>query len=123
MVWAPGMAIHPHEHGMWAVIGLYSGREDNTFYRRGPEGLVAAGGTQLVVTDAVLLGEAVIHAVANPLRAFSGAIHVYGGDFFGTPRREWTPDTLEERAFDVERARRVYAEANARWAREQEAAR
>jgi hypothetical protein len=53
--------------------------------------------------------------VANPLRVFTGAIHVYGGDFFGTPRSEWTPDTLQERPFDMERARRVYADANARW--------
>jgi len=30
------------------------------------------------------------------------------------PRSEWAPDTLEERPFDVERARRVYAQANER---------
>jgi hypothetical protein len=40
---------------------------------------------------------------------------VYGGDFFGTPRSEWTADGLVERPFDAERARRVFAEANARW--------
>ena len=27
------------------VIGLYGRREDNTFYRRSPEGLQVAGGT------------------------------------------------------------------------------
>lgn len=118
VVWAPGMAIYPHEHGMWAVIGMYGGREDNTFYRRSPAGLVVAGGKHLAATDAVLLGEAAIHAVANPLRAFSGAIHVYGGDFFGTPRSEWTEDTLEEHPFDMARARQVYADANERWSRE-----
>jgi predicted metal-dependent enzyme (double-stranded beta helix superfamily) len=32
VVWAPGMAIYPHEHRMWAAIGLYGGPEDNTFY-------------------------------------------------------------------------------------------
>ena len=104
---------------MWAVIGLYAGREDNTFYRRGPHGLVAAGNKRLERTDTALLGAAIIHAVTNPLRMFAGAIHVYGGDFFGTPRSEWTPDTLIERPFDVERARRVYAEANARWSKEE----
>ena len=36
VVWSPGMAIYPHEHRMWAVIGLYGGREDNTFYRGDP---------------------------------------------------------------------------------------
>ena len=39
VVWTPGMAVYPHDHRMWAVIGLYGGREDNTFYRRSPEGL------------------------------------------------------------------------------------
>ena len=33
-----GMALNPHEHRMWAVIGMYGGQEDNAFYRR------AAGG-------------------------------------------------------------------------------
>ena len=115
VIWTPGMAIYPHEHRMWTVIGLYGGRENNTFYRRGPGGLAVAGGKQLEIRDVAVLGQAVIHSVANPLRVFTGAIHVYGGDFFGTPRSEWTPDTLQERPFDMERARRVYADANERW--------
>ena len=114
VVWAPGMAIYPHEHRMWAVIGLYGGREDNTFYRRGARGLAAAGGQRLECSETARLDEAVIHSVVNPLGRFTGAIHVYGGDFFGMPRSEWAPDTLEERPFDVERARRAYAAANER---------
>ena len=34
IVWAPRMTLKPHNHNMWAVIGLYSGREDNIFWRR-----------------------------------------------------------------------------------------
>jgi predicted metal-dependent enzyme (double-stranded beta helix superfamily) len=60
----------------------------------------------------------VIHSVANPLRRFTGAIHVYGGDFFATPRSEWDPETRVERPYDVERARATFREANERWARE-----
>ena len=115
VVWRPGMAIYPHDHRMWAVIGLYGGREDNTFYRRSPGGLVVAGRKTLETRDAALLGQSVVHAVTNPLRVFTGAIHVYGGDFFAMPRSEWTPDTLEERPYDVERAMRTFAEANERW--------
>jgi predicted metal-dependent enzyme (double-stranded beta helix superfamily) len=115
VVWTPDMAIYPHEHRMWAVIGLYGGQEDNTFYRRGAHGVVAAGGKRLERGDTALLGETIIHAVANPLRTFTGAIHVYGGDFFGAPRSEWTTDGLVERPFDPERARRVFVEANTRW--------
>jgi predicted metal-dependent enzyme (double-stranded beta helix superfamily) len=115
VVWAPGMTIYPHDHRMWAVIGIYGGREDNTFYRRSPDGLVVAGRKDLELRDAVMLGKNVVHAVTNPLREFTGAIHVYGGDFFATPRSEWTPDTLEERPYDVERMKRTFADANERW--------
>ena len=36
-------------------------------------------------------------------------------DFFAVPRSEWTPDTLEERPYNVENAKRVFWEANERW--------
>src|SRR5262245_39407030 len=114
VVWAPGMAIYPHEHRMWAVIGLYGGREDNTFYRRDGRGLGVAGTKQIERAQMARLGESAIHSVVNPLRGFTGAIHVYGGDFFAMPRSEWSPDTHEERPFDIERARRTYAQANER---------
>ena len=115
VVWTPGMAVYPPDHRMWALIGLYGGREDNTFYRRSPKGLQVAGGKQLKTGNTALLGESIIHAVANPLRVFTGAIHIYGGDFFGTPRSEWDRETLQEQPFDVERARKLFADANERW--------
>src|SRR5262249_44737567 len=31
VVWAPRMTVPPHNHHMWAVIGIYTGREDNIF--------------------------------------------------------------------------------------------
>lgn len=115
IVWTPGMTVYPHDHRMWALIGLYGGREDNTFYRRTPGGLEVAGRKQLEIGDTTLLGESVIHSVANPLRTLTGAIHIYGGDFFGTPRSDWDPESLQERPFDVERARQLIADANLRW--------
>ena len=115
VIWTPGMAIYPHDHRMWALIGLYGGREDNIFYRRRPGGLQVAGGKQLEVGDTELLGPSVIHAVANPLRVFTAAIHIYGGDFFGTPRSDWDPETLQERPFDIARGRKVFDDANERW--------
>ena len=30
-VWAPFMSLMPHNHQMFAVVGIYSGREDNVF--------------------------------------------------------------------------------------------
>src|SRR5262245_60341282 len=61
-VWAPGMSIWPHEHRMWAVIGLYGGREDNVFYRRSPKGIEEAGGRRLDTQDTVILGKDIIHS-------------------------------------------------------------
>ena len=29
VIWGPRMTIMPHNHQMWAVIGVYTGREDN----------------------------------------------------------------------------------------------
>ena len=34
VVWGPLMTIMPHEHRMWAVIGIYAGAEDNMYWRR-----------------------------------------------------------------------------------------
>jgi predicted metal-dependent enzyme (double-stranded beta helix superfamily) len=123
VIWAPGMTLYPHEHRMWAVIGLYGGEEENAFYRRRPQGLARAGGKDLTCRDVVLLGDEVIHAVHNPREIPAEAIHIYGGDFFATPRSEWDPDTLQEREFRIENALRTFAEANERWAATRAAAR
>jgi predicted metal-dependent enzyme (double-stranded beta helix superfamily) len=114
VVWAPGMSIFPHDHRMWAVIGVYGGTEDNAFYKRTPNGLVHASSRKLEAGDAALLGEECVHAVTNPLGTFTGALQIYGGDFFGIPRSEFDATTLEERPFDIEKAKRVFLEANDR---------
>lgn len=36
LVWGPRMCQLPHNHAMWAVIGIYTGREDSIFWRRPP---------------------------------------------------------------------------------------
>jgi len=66
---------------MWAVIGIYSGREDNAFYHRTEDGLRSRGEKTLSAKETIPLGEEVIHAVTNPLEQITAAIHVYGGDF------------------------------------------
>ena len=121
VVWAPGMTLMPHEHRMWAVIGIYSGREDNICWRRiagAADGKVeAAGAKSFGECDAAPLGPNVIHSVTNPLARFTGALHVYGGDFFAVERSEWEPETLTEQRFDVARALRLFEEANERFAK------
>jgi predicted metal-dependent enzyme (double-stranded beta helix superfamily) len=118
VVWAPGMRLFPHDHRMWAAIGIYAGQEDNTFYRRegpGSRFLTESGGKSLAVGDVLLLGDDAIHAVENPVARLTGAIHVYGGDFVNQPRSQWGPGPVEERPYDIDDARRQFAEANAEW--------
>jgi len=115
VIWAPMMTVMPHNHNMWAVIGIYTGREDNVFWRRLPdnhERVEAAGARSLCVGDAEPLGHNIIHSVTNPIRRLTGAIHVYGGDFFAAHRSEWDAETLLEGRYDAERALRRFEEAN-----------
>ena len=120
VAWTPGMVLNPHEHRMWAVIGMYGGQEDNAFYRRSRGGgLEPAGGREVPTGDVLVLGDDVIHSVANSRREFARAIHVYGGDFFGAERSEWEFGTFAERPRDMAGALRIFEEANERWAREQ----
>jgi hypothetical protein len=116
VVWAPRMSIYPHDHRMWAVIGIYGGAEDNTLFRRAPDGIVKAGTRELRERDMFALGPDAIHSVNNPMQRFTGSIHVYGGDFVHQPRSQWDPDTLMEQPYDATQVRRLFAEANAEWA-------
>lgn len=115
VVWVPGMALNPHEHRMWAVIGMYGGQEDNAFFRRTPDGLAPSGGKELPAGDVLVLGDDAIHSVANSRRELATALHVYGGDFFAAERSEWDAVTHEERPRDLAGSMRLFAEANERW--------
>jgi predicted metal-dependent enzyme (double-stranded beta helix superfamily) len=116
VIWGPGMTIMPHNHLMWAVIGIYTGREDNIFWRRLPDGdggrIEAAGAKSLGERDVEPLGRDIIHTVTNPLPRLTGAIHVYGGDFFAASRSEWDPETLLEQRYDMEKNLRLFEQAN-----------
>ena len=113
VIWAPWMTVLPHNHHMWAVIGIYTGREENTFFRRNKGGLTQHGTKVMEPKDTTPLGASIIHAVANPLDKITGALHVYGGDFFATPRSEWDPKTFEEHPYDVEHTMRAFEASNA----------
>jgi predicted metal-dependent enzyme (double-stranded beta helix superfamily) len=118
VVWAPGMSIYPHDHRMWAVIGIYAGQEDNVFYRRsGPDGrtITECGGKVLTTGEVAVLGDDTIHGVTNPRDRLTGAIHVYGGDFANQPRSRWGPGALVERPYDLDESRQEFATANAAW--------
>jgi predicted metal-dependent enzyme (double-stranded beta helix superfamily) len=111
VLWAPKAVLLPHDHAMWAVIGVYAGREDNILWRRiagdAAGRIEAAGAKSLAEGETIAFGPEVVHSVINPLSRVTGALHVYGGDFFATPRSEWDPEKLEEGAYDIERVMRA----------------
>ncbi len=112
------MTVIPHDRRIWAVIGVYTGGEDNIFWHwlaaSAGGRIEAAGAKSLGERDAEPLGRDILHSVTNPLPRLTGAIHVYGGDFYAAPRSEWDPETLIERPYDRDRIMRLFEAANAR---------
>jgi predicted metal-dependent enzyme (double-stranded beta helix superfamily) len=82
-------------------------------WRRLPDdsdrGIEAAGAIALSTKDTQAFGPDVIHSVVNPIQRVTGAIHVYGGDFFAAKRSEWDPESLHEKPFDMQKALRDFA--------------
>jgi predicted metal-dependent enzyme (double-stranded beta helix superfamily) len=116
VIWGPRMTVMPHNHNMWAIIGIYTGREDNILWRRVPDDpggrIEAAGAKALSEREALPLGRDIIHSVTNPIGRLTGAIHVYGADFFGVPRSEWDPERLMEQPGDVQKTLQLFEESN-----------
>ena len=112
--WTPQMNLMPHDHLMWANIGIYTGREDNIFWKRSADGITAYGADALFVRDTAMLPEDTVHSVTNPLLRFTGGIHIYGGDFFDTTRSQWNPETLEEEPSDGAVIRGIFQRENER---------
>ena len=106
LAWPPMQITWPHDHRMSAVIGMYGGREDNTFWRRTHDGkrfaIEPAGGKALGTGDVTLLGPDIVHSVINPLPHISAAIHVYDGPFLTVKRSMWDAETLHEQPYDAD---------------------
>ena len=82
--------VAPHDHRMWAVIGVYQGLEDNElFVRAEGGGLESVDRFTVAAGDVRTLDPSTIHSVQARGDHYLGAIHVYGGDLFGTPRSTW----------------------------------
>lgn len=112
--WTPQMNLMPHDHLMWANIGIYTGREDNIFWKRTADGIRAYGAEALFVKDAAALPADAVHSVTNPLLRFTGGIHIYGGDFFDTTRSQWDPESLGEEPSDGAVIRGIFRRENER---------
>jgi len=112
--WTPQMNLMPHNHLMWANIGIYTGREDNIFWRETDASVAAFYAEALFQKDTAALPIDAVHSVTNPLLRFTGGIHIYGGDFFNTTRSQWNPETLEEEPSDGAVIRKMFERENER---------
>ena len=115
VIWAPMMVLLPHDHRMWATIGIYTGREDNILWDRSG-GVVRAASAKAISERQVFdLPDTAIHSVINPIPRLTGAIHIYGGDFFGVARSQWDSETLHEHPLDLQAVQLSFREANDRF--------
>ena len=110
-----GTPLPVHNHGSWAVIGVYKGREHETWFRRVDDGSVP-GRAQLEVDQtfenergtASVVPDGRIHTVEAMDGQQAVSIHVYGTDIVTQQRSEFDPLTGTERVF-----RPPFAEADA----------
>jgi predicted metal-dependent enzyme (double-stranded beta helix superfamily) len=74
---------------MWAVIGVYRGREDNQLFARTDGALEPTERFSVRAGEIRQLDASTIHSVQAGGGRYLGAVHVYGGDLFGIPRSIW----------------------------------
>lgn len=117
IVWPPLAVLVPHDHLMWASIGVYAGREDNIMWRRSGGTIKATTAASVGIKDVFSLPSDAIHSVANPVEAYTAAIHVYGGNLAAARRSQWDALSHHEEPFDLEEGRRILTEADRRFSR------
>ena len=103
----PGYRTPPHDHTLWAVVGIYDGQEDNTFYGLEDGRLRAIEQHEVRAPGVLTLDGGTIHAIANPLAQTTSGLHVYGGHLDDAPRSLWDPDTHEPELFTRDRAMQI----------------
>ncbi len=102
IIWPTGIAIPPHDHRMWAVVGVVHGQEDNALYARAGDKLRMVRRVSVEEAEVLVLDEDSVHAVANPCSGPTLGLHVYGGDIVGASRSTWDNAGGNERPFDPE---------------------
>lgn len=87
-VWGVGQATPIHDHGVWGVVGIWSGIEHEVRFERTPNGLSAVGEADFLPGDSVICctREYDLHQVSCGSGEPCVGIHVYGGDI-GTHQR------------------------------------
>jgi predicted metal-dependent enzyme (double-stranded beta helix superfamily) len=92
----------PHDHCIWGFVGIYQGREANTFYRENNGALVETGSQTVQAGEVLVMDPDRIHSIANPADMTTIGIHVYLGDLKKQNRHLWNPFTGAKEVFDLE---------------------
>ena len=79
----------PHNHLMWALIGVTHGSEENEFFRRSARTIEPSGDGRVIAEGEVLMmGDKTIHSVKNPSSArLSSAVLTSSAGTSSPPRR------------------------------------
>jgi predicted metal-dependent enzyme (double-stranded beta helix superfamily) len=92
----------PHNHSMWAMIGVTHGNEYNQLFRRAADTIKPSSEHVIDAGSVFFLDEDAIHAVKNPSTDHvSSALHVYGGDLLNASKTMWCEPDLSELPFDL----------------------
>jgi len=89
----PGFTSRVHDHGTWAVISVYEGQEDNTFYELRHDRPEVDRVVEVPAPGLIHMAAADIHHIHNPSKVRLRAVHVYGGDLRTTLRASWNLET------------------------------
>ena len=91
-----------HDHFTWALIGMYEGKERESYYKRIDDGsspkvaVIKKAGEKINEKGHVsVLGKAGIHRIENVSDAPSLSVHVYGLDIGNTQRNTYNQVTGE----------------------------
>jgi predicted metal-dependent enzyme (double-stranded beta helix superfamily) len=100
VIWPAGLRIAPHDHRMWAAIGVYRGSEYHWLFAPREPGLAETNIRRVDEGTVLALEPDAIHAVANLVARPCVALHVYGGNLDATARSTWERDGTKRR-FDL----------------------
>jgi len=106
-----GFSTGIHNHTVPAVIGVWTGAEDNYFYQRTPTGIAPLPSRRIEAGQVLALDRETIHDVHVSTRSWSGALHVYLGDILEADRSEWSDQNGPESPFDGEQQERRWSDA------------
>jgi predicted metal-dependent enzyme (double-stranded beta helix superfamily) len=99
-----------HNHSVEAIIGVWSGYEDNHLFEETDGGLRSLGPRRVEAGQVLVLGADAIHDVHTPPTTWSAALHVYLGNIWTAPRDAWASADSPPSVSDGEEQERHWTE-------------